>query len=99
MVSMKKVYCIGVTNDRIIEGELVPNCKILQQINTSEGPVYVPSMIKLWENKSEMMTVTFANCYKNGMDIDTMIDRFQLDRQEAQGYLENALKKFPEKFI
>lgn len=96
---MKKVYFINVTNDKIIEGELIPTCKILQQINTETGTVYVPSTIKLWENKSEMMAVTFANCYKNGMDIDTMIDRFHLDGQEAQGYLENALKKFPEKFI
>lgn len=96
---MKKVYCINVTNDKIIEGELVPNCKILQQINTETGTVYVPSTIKLWENKTEMMATTFANCYRIGMDIDTMLQRFKLDRSEAQEYLDEALKKYPEKFI
>ena len=96
---MKKVYCIGVTNDRIIEGELIPACKILQQINTETGTVYVPFTIKLWENKSEMMATTFADCYRIGMDIDTMLQRFDLDRAEAQEYLDEALKKYPEKFI
>lgn len=95
---MKKVFCISVTNDKIIEGELVPN-KILQKINTLTGPVYIPSSIKLWDDKTEMMASTFANCHKIGMDIETIISRFKLDREEAKGYLQDALKKYPEKFI
>ncbi len=97
---MKKVFFINVKDDKLVEGELdTMHSKPLQQINTTEGPVYVPSSMKLWDNKTELMADTFVRYFRMGIGFDNLMLKFNLDKSEAQVYLDSALKKFPEKFI
>lgn len=100
---MKKIYYVNVRDNSIIEGilvdgELGKEARPLKRVSTIDGIRFVPPTTKLWESKEELVIKMLTDNYRKD-DLNNLVKKYHLSREETKQYLKKAIDKSPEKFI
>jgi|SaaInlStandDraft_4_1057021.scaffolds.fasta_scaffold24385_3 hypothetical protein len=96
---MKRVYFLNNITNEVIEGDFDESqTGPLKEVTTVRGKCHTSSSTKFWYSKNELVVDIFVTHFKN-YGIESIIEKYNLDKQEAKTYLESALDKYPETFI
>ena len=95
---MKK-YTISITG-KLIDGEEVNSGNVfLKQLKSDNGELHTfPQSFKTWNSKAERTVFLFINNAKK-LSVDEVMTKYNLTKEEAKAAFDDALEKYPEKFI
>jgi len=94
-----KLYSVTIKG-KLIEGiEINSGNSFLRQIKSDNGDIHtMPFSHKVWESKEERTVALFTMNSKK-LSVDDIMVKYHLTREEAKTALEEALEKYPDKFI